>query len=59
MKYPREKAYNLGRERGGRIPYIVIRKSSNLVHAGFKDVIITVEPDSNVIRISDHGGDPG
>jgi len=50
------KAYNLGRERGGRIPYIVIREVvENLVHAGFKDVIITVEPDGNVIRISDHG----
>lgn len=50
------KAYNLGRERGGRIPYIVIREVvENLVHAGFKDVIITVEPSGNVIRISDHG----
>lgn len=50
------KAYNLGRERGGRIPYIVIREVvENLVHAGFKDVVISVEPDGNVIRISDHG----
>lgn len=50
------KAYNLGRERGGRIPYIVIREVvENLVHAGFKDVIITVEPDGDIIRISDHG----
>ncbi len=50
------KAYNLGRERGGRIPYIVIREVvENLIHAGFKDVVITVEPDGDVIRISDHG----
>lgn len=50
------KAYNLGRERGGRIPYIVIREVvENLVHAGFKDVVITVEPDGDIIRISDHG----
>lgn len=50
------KAYNLGRERGGKIPYIVIREVvENLIHAGFKDVVITVEPDGNVIRISDHG----
>lgn len=50
------KAYNLGRERGGKIPYIVIREVvENLIHAGFKDVVISVEPDGNVIRISDHG----
>lgn len=50
------KVYNLGLERGGKIPYIVIREVvENLVHAGFKDVVITVEPDGNVIRISDHG----
>lgn len=50
------KVYNLGLERGGRIPYIVIREVvENLIHAGFKDVVITVEPDGNIIRISDHG----
>lgn len=50
------RAYNYARERGGRIPFVVIREIvENLIHALFKDAVVTVMDDGNTIRISDSG----
>ncbi|MDR5693776.1 MAG: ATP-binding protein [Armatimonadota bacterium] len=50
------KTYNYSRERGGRIPYVVIREIiENLIHAYFQDAVITILEDGNTIRISDRG----
>jgi hypothetical protein len=50
------KVYALCREKGGSIPYIVLREAlENLIHADFRDAIVTVFPDGNTVRISDHG----
>ena len=50
------RTYNFGRERGGRIPYIVIREIiENLIHAYFQGAVISILDDGNTIRISDQG----
>lgn len=50
------RTYNFGRERGGRIPYIVIREViENLIHAYFRGAVISILDDGNTIRISDQG----
>ncbi|MEA4882775.1 MAG: ATP-binding protein [Clostridia bacterium] len=50
------KVYSLCREKGGLIPFVVLREAvENLIHASFADAVITVMPDGNVVRISDHG----
>jgi hypothetical protein len=50
------RTYNYARERGGKIPFIVIREIvENLIHALFQDAVVTVMDDGNTIRISDHG----
>jgi Histidine kinase-, DNA gyrase B-, and HSP90-like ATPase len=50
------RTYNYARERGGKIPFIVIREIvENLIHAFFQDAVVTVMDDGNTIRISDHG----
>lgn len=50
------RTYNFGRERGGRIPYIVIREIiENLIHAYFRGAVISILDDGNTIRISDQG----
>src|SRR5437899_11646569 len=50
------RTYNFGRERGGRIPYIVIREIiENLIHAYFRGAVISNLDDGNTIRISDQG----
>lgn len=49
-------AYNHSRERGGRIPFVVIREVvENLIHAYFRNAVITITEDGNTIRISDQG----
>ncbi len=51
-----QKIYQLSQERGGKLPYSVIKELvENLLHASFADVVITIFPDGNVIRFSDHG----
>src|SRR5438445_10984235 len=46
------RTYNFGRERGGRIPYIVIREIlENLFHAYFQGAVISILDDGNTIRI--------
>lgn len=50
------KVYSLCREKGGNVPYIVLREAlENLIHADFCDAVVTVLPDGNTVRISDHG----
>lgn len=50
------KIYAFCKERGGSMPFVVLREAvENLIHANFEDAIITIMPDGNVVRISDHG----
>ena len=51
-----EKTYNLSHEIGGRIPYTIIKEIiENLIHADFKEVIITVLDNGNHIIVTDQG----
>lgn len=48
--------YSYSRERGGRIPFVVIREVvENLIHAYFRSAVITILDDGDTIRISDQG----
>lgn len=50
------RTYDHSRERGGRIPYVVIREIiENLIHAYFAGAVISILNDGNTIRISDQG----
>jgi hypothetical protein len=50
------RTYNLARERGGSIPYTIIREvSENLIHAGFQEVVVTILDDGATIRFADQG----
>lgn len=50
------RTYNLARERGGSIPYTIIREvAENLIHAGFSEVIVTILDEGNTVRFSDQG----
>ena len=51
-----EKTYSQCREQGGQIPFTVLQELiENLLHAYFKDVVITIFDNGQTIRISDHG----
>jgi len=51
-----QKIYNLSHEVGGRIPYTIIKEIiENLIHADFKEVVITILDSGNHIIISDQG----
>ncbi len=51
-----EKTYHYCREQGGQVPYSVIQELiENLLHAYFRDVVITILENGQTIRISDHG----
>jgi signal transduction histidine kinase len=51
-----EKTYHYCREQGGQIPYTVLQELiENLLHAYFRDVVITILDSGQTIRISDHG----
>jgi hypothetical protein len=51
-----EKTYHYCREQGGQAPYSVIQELiENLLHAYFRDVVITILDNGQTIRISDHG----
>ncbi len=51
-----EKTYSYCREQGGQVPYTVLQELiENLLHAYFKDVVITILDNGQTIRISDHG----
>ncbi len=50
------RTHSYSRERGGRIPYVVIREIvENLIHAYFEGAVISIFDDGNTIRISDQG----
>ncbi|HHY97379.1 MAG TPA: hypothetical protein GX509_01435 [Firmicutes bacterium] len=50
------KTYSLSHERGGKIPYVAIKEIiENLMHAEFKEAVISILPDGNTIRVSDQG----
>lgn len=50
------RVYALCREKHGSVPFVVIREAvENLVHADFADAVVTVLPDGNTVRVSDHG----
>ena len=51
-----EKTYHYCREQGGQVPYTVIQElMENLLHAYFRDVVVTILDNGQTIRISDHG----
>lgn len=51
-----QKAYSLSHELGGKIPYTIIREVvENLIHADFKEVVITIMSEGNHILVSDQG----
>jgi len=51
-----EKTYHYCREQGGEVPYSVIHELiENLLHAYFRDVVVTIIDSGHTIRISDHG----
>lgn len=51
-----EKTYRHCREQGGQVPYSVIQELiENLLHACFRDVVITILDNGQTVRISDHG----
>lgn len=50
------RTYHFSHERGGRIPYVVIREViENLIHAYFEGAVISILGDGNTIRITDQG----
>ncbi|MDO8963548.1 MAG: ATP-binding protein [Coriobacteriia bacterium] len=50
------RTYNIARERGGAIPYTIIREvSENLIHAGFLEVVVTILDDGRTVRFADQG----
>ncbi len=50
------RTYAVSRERGGRVPFVVIKEIvENLIHAYFHNATITVLDDGNTIRVADQG----
>lgn len=50
------RTYNIARERGGQVPYTIIREvAENLIHAGFREVVVTILDDGNTVRFADQG----
>ncbi|HXX40194.1 MAG TPA: ATP-binding protein [bacterium] len=50
------RTHNYARERGGRIPFVVIKEIvENLIHAFFQNAVVSIMDDGNTIRISDQG----
>jgi hypothetical protein len=50
------RTYQVSRERGGRVPFVVIREiMENLIHAYFRNATITVLDEGNTIRVTDQG----
>jgi DNA-binding transcriptional ArsR family regulator len=50
------RTYNIARERGGGVPYTIIREvSENLIHAGFSEVVVTILDNGNTVRFADQG----
>ncbi|MDO8886381.1 ATP-binding protein [Candidatus Oleimmundimicrobium sp.] len=50
------KTYQFSQEKGGGVPFTIIKELiENLIHAHFKEVIITILDNGNTIKISDQG----
>ena len=50
------KTYRLSQEKGGGVPFTIIKELiENLIHAHFKEVVITILNNGNTIKISDQG----
>lgn len=50
------RTYQVSQERGGRIPFAAIKEIiENLVHAQFKEVVVSVFQGGNSIKVSDRG----
>jgi anti-sigma regulatory factor (Ser/Thr protein kinase) len=50
------RVYELARERGGSIPYTVVREvAENLIHSGFAEPVVSVLDGGHTIRFSDQG----
>lgn len=50
------RTYQLAQERGGRVPFTIIKEVlENLIHACFHEAVITILDDGNTIRVSDQG----
>ena len=50
------RVYELARERGGDIPYTVIREvSENLIHADFAEPVVSILDDGATVRFADQG----
>ncbi len=48
--------YSLAKEQGGALPFTVIREIvENLIHAGFREPVVTIWPGGNTIRFADRG----
>lgn len=48
--------YELARRAGGTVPYIVIREiAENLIHADFREAVVTITDGGNTVRFSDQG----
>lgn len=51
-----QETYNLSHNAGGKIPFTIIKEIiENLIHADFKEIIITILDNGNHIIISDQG----
>jgi hypothetical protein len=51
-----QKTYSLSHELGGKIPYTIIKEIiENLIHASFRDIIVTIMDNGNHLLISDQG----
>lgn len=48
--------YNFSQEKGGKIPYVVIREVvENLIHANFNEAVVTILDEGNTIKVADQG----
>ena len=51
-----QRVFSLAAERGGSIPYTVVREvSENLMHAGFAEPVVSILDSGRTIRFSDQG----
>jgi len=50
------RVFHLAKEAGGSIPYMVVRElAENYIHAGFREVVVTILDSGDTIRFSDQG----
>ncbi|MDP2211535.1 MAG: ATP-binding protein [Candidatus Aquicultor sp.] len=50
------KTYQYSKEIGGNVPYTILREAiENLIHAYFRDIVISIYNNGNTVRISDQG----